>query len=313
MSNFTSYNGIPALYDFMSTYNGMIEPNTIHTNSALKGYYMKYLIQKVMSVYEFENIPDNWNTSYFMYCLYCLGFIAVINVDKYGIIPQHCMLGGRVGLYYQPTRAVVTNSLFKKSYNLLIDKECTLIKLQPNYSGIMDIISFYASMMALCAESSAINLINTKLAYVYMSDDKNKAQSFKKMHDEITTGNPAVFIDKKLFNEDGSPNWILFNQNLKNTYISNDILLELTKWEDKFNTEIGIPNANTEKRERLIQDEVNANNIDTISKATLWLETIREGLEKTNKLFGTNIKVKFRFNNEAMNTLEVSEVSTDER
>ena len=114
----TGFNGIPAMYDFMSTYNGMQEPSTIHTNSALKGYFMKYLIQKIMSVYEFENLPEDWNTSYFMYVLFCFGFIAVFKTDKYGIIPQHCQLGGKVGLYYQPTRAVITNPLFIKSYNL---------------------------------------------------------------------------------------------------------------------------------------------------------------------------------------------------
>ena len=302
--NNKGFNGIPAMYDFMNVYNGMIEPSTVHTDSGLKNYFMKYLIQKIMSVYEFENIPENWNPSYFMYVLYCFGFIAVMNTDKYGIIPQHCNLGGKVGLYYQPTRAIITNPLFARSYNLKIDSECTLIKLQPNYSGILDIVSYYASMLALCSESASINLVNTKLAYVYMSDNKNQAESFKKMHDEITTGNPAVFIDKNLFNEDGSPKWIQFNQNLKNTYIAGDILQDMAKWEDRFNTEIGIPNANTDKRERLVVDEVNANNVDTMSKASLWLETMRDGLERTNKLFGTNIKVKFRFNEESNGLLE---------
>ena len=298
------FNGIPAMYDFMSTYNGMQEPSTIHTNSALKGYFMKYLIQKIMSVYEFENLPEDWNTSYFMYVLFCFGFIAVFKTDKYGIIPQHCQLGGRVGLYYQPTRAVITNPLFTKSYNLLIDRECTLIKLQPNYSGVMDIVSYYAGLLATASESAAINMMNTKLAYVYMSNNKAQAESFKKMHDQIATGNPAVFLDRQLFDDEGQPQWLLFNQNVKQTYIAGDILNDMAMIEDRFNTEIGIPNANTEKRERLIQDEVNANNVDTMAKATLWLESIREGLEKTNKLYGTNISVKFRFNNETGGALE---------
>ena len=302
------FNGIPVMYDFMSTYNGSIEPSTVHTNSSLKRYFQKYLIQKVMSVYEFENVPEDWNTAYFLYVLFCFGFIAVIKTDKYGVIPQHCQLGGKVGLYYQPTRAIVTNPLLKKSYNLKIDKECSLIKLQPNYSGIMDIVSYYSSMLALSSESASINLINTRLAYVYMSNNKAQAEAFKKMHDQIATGNPSVFLDRSLFDEEGNPQWMLFNQNLKNTYIAGDILNDMAKWEDRFNTEIGIPNANTEKKERLIMDEVNANNVDTMSKATLWLESIREGLDKTNKMFGTNIKVKFRFNEETGNSLEVKEV-----
>lgn len=289
-----SFNGIPALYDTINAYNGNIDPSTVHTNSSLKFYYQKYLIEKIFSIYEFKNIPKDWYMPYFQYTLFCLGFIGVMESDKFGIVCQHGTLSG-MGLYYQPTRFIVNNPLFDKTYNLLINNECTVIKLQPNYSGVMDIVSFYADMLALCAESSAINLINTKLAYVYMSDNDRQAESFKRMHDKITAGNPAVFVDKNLFNDDGTPRWVLFNQNLRNTYIAGDILVDMAKWMDAFNSDIGIPNANTEKKERLITDEVNANNVDTIAKASVWLECLKDGIERTNKLFGTNISVDFRY------------------
>lgn len=67
--------------------------------------------------------------------------------------------------------------------------------------------------------------------------------------------------------------------------------------ENQFNTLIGIPNANTQKRERLITDEVNSNNAETSALATLWLETMQEGIDKVNQMFGTNISVKYRYEN----------------
>jgi hypothetical protein len=51
--------------------------------------------------------------------------------------------------------------------------------------------------------------------------------------------------------------------------------------------------------------EVMANNVDTQSKAELWLETIRDSLTKVNKMFDLNISVSLRFENE--------EVITDEQ
>ena len=299
------FNGIPAMYDTINSYNSNIEPSTVHTDSLLKFYFSKYLLEKIFSVYEFENIPNDWNMTYFMYVLFCLGFIGVMDTDKFGIICQHGSLSGR-GLYYQPTKFIVTNPLFDKSYQLRINDECTIIKLQPNYSGVMDIVNYYASMLALHSESAGINLVNTKLAYVFMSSNKAQAESFKKMMDNIASGQPAVFIDDKLFDVDGNPKWMQFNNHLRETYIAGDILQDMAKWLDMFNTEIGIPNANTDKRERLISDEVNANNVDTISKASLWLQTLRDSLDETNKLFGTNIKVKFRFNEESDKPMEVN-------
>ena len=307
---YQGFNNIPTFYEFNNAYNGMIDPSTVHTESSLKVYFMKYLLEKIFSVYEFKNMPKEWNKSYFMYVLFCFGFIAVLNTDKYGVIPQHCTLNGR-GVYYQPTRALVSNPKFNKSYNLLIGSECELIKLQPNYSGVMDIVSYYSDMLALSSESATANLINSKLAYVFAVDDRDgkgkaQAETFKKMFDTINSNNPMVVIDKSLYNDDGSPRWMFFNQNLKQNYISGDILMDMAKWLDMFNSEIGIPNANTEKKERMITDEVNANNVDTISKASLWLETINDSLEKVNEMFNLDIKCEFRFKKEVLDNERVN-------
>ena len=63
-----------------------------------------------------------------------------------------------------------------------------------------------------------------------------------------------------------------------------------------FDTDIGIPNANTDKRERLITDEVNANNVETMTRCELWLETLRKGIDKANSKYGLNISVDWRVN-----------------
>lgn len=303
---YKGFNGISSFYEFNNLYNGMIDPSTVHTESSLKLYFMKYLIEKIFSVYEF-NIPKEWDKSYFLYTLFCNGFISVINTRDYGVIPQHCTLTGR-GVYYQPTRVIVSNPLFDKAYDLRIGEMTEIIKLQPNYSGIIDIVSYYADLLALASETVSSNLVNSKLAYVFMANDKAQAESFKKLYDQISTNNPAVFADKKLFNEDGNPNWLMFNQNVGQNYIASNILVDMNKVMDMFNTDIGIPNANTEKRERLVIDEVNANNIDTTSKASLWLETMQEGIEKVNNMFDLDLSVEFRFKDEAQETgLEVME------
>jgi hypothetical protein len=70
----------------------------------------------------------------------------------------------------------------------------------------------------------------------------------------------------------------------------------MRKIENQFNTEIGIPNANTDKRERLITDEVNSNNTETGLRAEMWLEELKAGVEKTNAMFNLNLSVDWRKN-----------------
>lgn len=288
-----SFNGIPAFYDYINVYNSRISPSTIHINSQIKWYFVRQLMQEVIGLYDFR-LPEDWNHDYFKYVLFVNGFISVMKTDIYGTICQHCTLGGRT-IYYAPKYALISNPAFDKSYRLEIGRQCGLIKLKPDYTGVMDIVDYYSDMLALAAESAGLNLQNTKLAYVFMCADKQQAESFKKVFDQISAGNPAGFMDKKLFNDDGSPNWMMFNQNLRNTYIAGDILEDMRKWKQQFCTEVGIPNANTDKKERLIRDEVNANTTETQTKAMLWLDTIRNGMEDCNRLFGLDLDAKLRF------------------
>ena len=53
----------------------------------------------------------------------------------------------------------------------------------------------------------------------------------------------------------------------------------------EFDTFIGIPNTNTDKKERLLVDEINGNNVDTMSKAALWIDTLNEGVDRCIELF----------------------------
>ena len=284
----------PVSWHGINTYNGKIHPSTIHTESNLRWYFEKYLIQEIFSVFEFDGVPETWNMDFFRYVLFNLGFICVADFPEYGVVPQLCTLSGR-GLYYQPTRCIISNPVFPQTYEKKIGISAALIKMQPDYCGCHDMIEYYASMLALCAESAGVNLMNSKLAYVFMSDGKAEAETFKKMMDNISNGNPAVFIDKKLFNEEGEPRWIKFDSNLKNNYIASDVLNDLIKWKNLFNTDVGIPSANTQKKERLITDEVNANNIETKSKAEVWKDTISDGLNTCNQMFNLNVSVKLRW------------------
>ena len=257
-----------------------------------------------MSVFKFEGIPENWATDYFLYTLFVFGYCAVINTDKYGIIPQHCTLSG-YNIYYRPNRAIITNPLFKRTIEARIGRDTELVRMSPDWCGVWDIVEYYADLMALTSETIAVNLINSKFSYVFAAEDKTSAESLKKLYDQIASGEPAAFADKKLFNDDGSPSWLVFTQNLKQNYIAGDLLEDLAKIDSRFNTEIGIPNVNIAKASGVGAAEVMANNIDTQSKVALWLDTIRESLERVNNMFGLNISVSLRFDGE--------EVVTDEQ
>ena len=287
-------NGAPYYYNYINAETSQVTPSTVHVkDSGLCRYFTKYLLQKAMSVFEWD-LPETWNKDYFLYVLYCWGYVAVVNTDKFGVIPQGCGLKG-YDVFYAPTHAVIANPLLSGILEPRIGTQCELLKLQPDFSGILDLVGHYAEQMALASQSVSVNLLNSKLSYVFTAKTKALAESLKKMYDQIASGEPAVVIDSRLKNAaDGEETWKSFEQNVGGNYIVTNLLADLRKIEAMFDTEIGIPNANTDKRERLIQDEVNANNIETYSKCAMWLENLQDACKRVNDMFGLSIAVRWR-------------------
>ena len=274
---------IPTLIDYQSVAGGSSISMLSPPNVDLTGMFARYLFQKAISVFEWE-LPASWDKSYFLYVLYCWGHIAIVQTNKFGVIPQACGLMG-YNVFYRPTNAIITNPLLTGILQPRIGEECVVMKLQPDYGGILDLVNYYANLMAEAAMAIGVNLANSKVATTFFTDKKAIAESYKKAYDAITAGQPMIVLGKDMARDDGSPAWENWTRDVKQSYIVTDLLSDLRKIEAMYDTDIGIPNANTDKRERLITDEVNANNIETYSKCALWLEQLQRSCEEARAMF----------------------------
>lgn len=256
-------------------------PRAVSPASTSFFYYVDVLFRKAMSVYEFKNIPDNWDYDYFLSNLLANGFIAITDT-KLGVLPLRCGISG-VNVFNHPTTVNIANPVLG---NLLrtIDVDCALVKIAYNYRGIMSTVYRYAEMLAACDSSIAVNLQNSKVTFIALVESKQQANSMKLMYDKISAGEPAVFVKGSQINSDT----ILYNH-VKENFIAGDVQLLKRKIMSEFLTEIGVNNANTDKRERLTDNEVEANDAEIQLNAAYWLENIREGITVANNMFGLDI------------------------
>lgn len=288
--------GTPYSFNLINLVNSSYSPSGIvKRNNAAFQLYFRYLYEKALSIFTFQ-LPATVGVELFKNALFANGYVTFINTPEYGVLAQWGN-GGGYTVNYTPRYILFANPLLPKlsGRELIIGEDCEVVRLSDDWRGITDLVCFYAEKMALAAQSIDVNLINSKLAYVFAAKNEAGANSFKKMMDTINDGEPAVVIDKSLFNDDGTPNWNAFQQKPKEVYIVNMLLDDLARLEDEYDTKIGIPNANTQKRERLITDEVNANNVETAVLAENWLENIREGFNRVNTKYGVNCSVDWRY------------------
>jgi hypothetical protein len=264
-----------------------LNPKKVDPNSTSYFYYMDELFRKCMSIYKFDGIPDNWDFDYFISILLSLGVICVTDTAL-GVIPLRCSLTG-VNVYEHPTTSIIANPVLG-NLERTIDEDCTIIKMSHTYrSDIMPICNKYATLLSECDSSISVNLMNSKVAFVGLCSSKQVAESMKLMYSKISSGEPAVFVKGDQINGDN----ILYNH-VKENFIAGDVQLLKRKLMSEFLTEIGVNNANTDKRERLTDNEVEANDSEIQLNADYWLDNIKEGIEKTNKMFGLNISVKLK-------------------
>lgn len=305
---------MPYSYEMINLFNSSCSPSTLHTkNTQMFTFFKKYLLEKVISEFEFE-LPEMWDKNYFLYSVFLNGYLTIVNTDKFGVICQHCGLRG-YNIYYNPTHAIIVNPLLTGILEPKIGTQCSLIKLQPNYSGVSDIVNYYADNMAMTAEACEMNIMNSKLSFLFAVRGKSQAESMKKILDQVMRGELGVFYDEKLKMGNDNIPLDFFNNDLKKNFIAPELQDTLRRWEEMFCNEVGIPNTRSDKKERMIVDEVNSNNIECFTKAELWLETLKEGIEQTNKMFNLNLSVKLRHNegggNNARGTLLTGSASME--
>lgn len=307
---------IPFYADYINgeTFEKM-SPSQVHVgNTLLFTYFKRHLLQKTVSVFKWT-LPEHWQKTLFLYCLYCEGRVAIVKTDKYGVLPQPCTLGGR-GVQYEPTYAIIANPLLKGITQPRIGRQCAVVHIMPDYGGIMDIVRYYAREMALAVETFETNTLNSKLSYVFgipkTGNKKAAAESLKKIFDQIISGIPASFADEELIDRNGKPTWQMFLQDVGKNYIALEVQESIRKLECEFAAQVGIPsNLATNKKERVNTLEVSANNEETAIGPAQWLELAKDGLEQANDLFDLNLSVDWRFKpNVGFNTISDGDVGT---
>lgn len=299
--------GLPGWYDYAEPYGvknlqgSSFFPSSEGKDSLTYRYFVRNLLQMAMAPAELK-VPEYWPINYVLYTLYCRGFGTVFYTDEFGLVFSICTLSG-YDVFYQPKYCCVSNPLLdsNKYGRMEIGKECALIRLRPDYGSIMDTVCYYAGQLATAASSLNINLVNAKLAYVFCCDNKTVAESFKKIYDDIGSGQPAAFADKKLFDDEGNLKVQLFQQNLSSVFIGLDMLDTMRGLMNSFGSAVGIPNANVTKRERLNSDEVNANAFETAAIPLVSEEIISRDIAEAIRLFPElDRKLEFKLRKEAL-------------
>ena len=253
-------------------------------------FHKRYLYTKVYSTLKLT-IPESWDMNFFRFWLFRYGSIAVIYTNEFGWVAQPYSVD-ELQLYYNPRKITVYNQFIKKPKTGIIGINAGIIRIMDDYYGLDDIVTKYAEMLAQIDRSINVNLMNCNVTAFFEADSKKQAEEVKEAYGDATTGKPLVVVNKEVMN--GKQITTLL-PNVGNNYIVDKLLTARRSIINAFLTEIGIRNANYEKKERLNSAEVEENNDETNAIITVIYENVKKCMETINAFSGLGLDVELRY------------------
>lgn len=261
----------------------------------LTSYYYKMLLNRVINMFTWGNLPDTIDEQVMNFWLFVTGRVVFteFNGKLYALNGNY---GGYPNEYYLPTEFVVANPILgNKIVKLDIDgvamfnSDTDKYPTQGLVGGLYPILTLTANMLADCVVTISSALKNGRVQTAFLCKDDTVRIAGEKVLTKLYNGDPAVMIDDTILN------CITPIKMVDNTSVAT-ILQQTVEtyqfWLANFYNSIGV-NANFNmKRERLNTAEVNINDSALFVNVVNMLNNRQQALEKINKMFGTNITVE---------------------
>lgn len=264
-----------------------IEPHLVMNDLVYIDYYTR-LKEYAINTFEWVNLPDTVDARYMELILCERGKVCFFEDELVGFMALPVNEYGNLNVYNYPTEhQIYAVNGYTKNRNL----EDSVV-IYNNYLRLPTVLtlSLYAERLSKIQRTIDVNIGACKTPYIIAATE-NQRLSLENAFNQIDENKPAIFFT----NEMNLDNIKVLD--LKTPYVSDKLtLLKHDVWNEAM-TFLGIENSNTDKKERMITDEVNSNDGQIEASRFNMLDARLLACEKINKMFGLDISCKFRNDN----------------
>lgn len=265
------------------------ESTARYLNDRVYTDYFTRLMLIARSVFEWKNLPKGLNEKWIERFLFSEGQCVFFKDERLGFMVASCVRDGRINNYDEPTTVrPVAHDL--PPTRLINGQDCIVIQNNDECFPTAPSIELYAYRLAKIDRTQDVNIEGQKTPYILKCSERQKL-SVKNAMKQRADNEPVIIADNNfdVNSIDSMPTVapIVFDK------------LEIQKhnvWNEAM-TYLGLNNANQDKRERLVADEVEANNEQVEGCFNVMLKARQDACKRINDLFHTNISVEKRVQN----------------
>ena len=239
-----------------------------------------------LSIFKWENLPNGINERWIEKYLFDIGECMFFKDPILGFRVSKSIDKG-INIYNEPIdlEPESTGLTEPKTYKNGID--AVLIKNNDLSIPTLPTLQLYAYRLADLTRAQDVNITAQKTPILIITSDRQKL-TMKNVFNQWSGNEPVIYGDKEM-NIDGvkvlktdAP--IVFDKiQIQKHQLWNEVM-----------TFLGVNNANQDKKERLVDDEVQANNEQVKICLDVMLKARQSACSEINRIFGTNIKVSAR-------------------
>lgn len=259
-------------------------------NAITESFLFKRFHLLALNTFKWSGLPDTIEERHIERVLFDEGKVFFFKDKENGLLCLPCGEGRGVNVYGDPLKYHVTGFGYNKE---IPAAEGVLIENNKLRMPTRSAIYYFVNQLFEVIRTRDVNIKTLKAPFIVTCDDK-RVLTLKKAFEDIENNNYVIYGDKD-YNIAEAIN--VFQTGVKCltaelTDVYHDIMNEAL-------TYLGINNANTDKKERLITSEAESNNQFIDSCAEMFLEARQRAADRINELFGLNISVELRTQREA--------------
>lgn len=264
--------------------------------SAFKFFYENKFFKKWMSKYTLKGL-DYQQQDFVMKKFWSDGTIAMsrpdgiptglVELGNDEVIFTPWVMSDVYNIYDFPTKAIPVNLRgvsFVSNKPLKVDKEIVIIYCQKNHKSVYSTIECKINELVDIEMVKRIALKSQKQSFLFTTTPENKS-AIEKLAKDLESDEPSLFTtleDSQLAKGllSGAP------------YILDKLEIQRQKIEDDILTLLGCNNVGiAEKKEHLLNGEIDANNQSVQESGDEFLDMIQEGFERGTNVFGFQVEV----------------------
>lgn len=248
--------------------------------------YLKRLEEIAINMFEWKNLPYDIDERFLELTLFTQGYAVFFYeevMERY--LALQAMIGGNLDVYRVPRRrrAYAVNGYNKE----LTDRDSVLIFNNYLREPSFPTVQLYAQRLYAIERAIDVN-VNAQKTPVMILCDESQRLTMRNLYSQYDGNEPFIFGSKALDIQG------VTTLNTGAPYIADKLMVLKHQYWNEVLTFLGVENANTDKRERLITDEVQSNLGAVQAQRYVRLNMRRKACDQINRMFGLNVSVDFR-------------------